>query len=487
MERKVFHLDQPLFFFDEERKEPWTGRDAVRGTQIFGGIGSGKTSGSGKWIAHSFLKNGFGGIVLCGKPEEAVDWQKYAEDCGRGDDIILFREGSPWQFNPLHYETARQGAGAGETSNIVNMFMTIYRLGQRISGNGESKESERFWESSLRRCISRLVDLLKLSGEEVSVYNMVEVLNTAPFADTDEFAKLNNMKAPQIKKFGEKNYCIGCLYKADQNKSNSKDERDFELVFNYFFRDFAYMPERTRSTVMEMFLGLAEPFLTGLLNDHFSQGTNLVPEVTFDGKIIVLDFPVKNYLEAGIYAQCIFKLLWQQATERRKVSEDTLPVFLWVDEAQYFAGEYDMLYQTTARSSKACTVFLSQNISNYYAMIGGTHANARVDSLLGNLSTKIFHGNNDSVTNDWASRVIGQDLIAVESGGRQYSDFNLIPSKNDGYSMHTMHQVLPLEFTLLKTGGVENNYEVQAIVTLTGRRWANGKNYRKVTFSQSFS
>ena len=47
----------------------WRIKDACEGTIIFGGTGSGKTSGSGRAIATSFLSAGFGGLVLCAKPE----------------------------------------------------------------------------------------------------------------------------------------------------------------------------------------------------------------------------------------------------------------------------------------------------------------------------------------------------------------------------------------------------------------------------------
>lgn len=473
---KTSYLDTPLFFFDSLKKEPWTIRDAVRGVQIFGGIGSGKTSGSGKWIAKSFLKKGFGGIVLCGKPDEASDWVKYAQDTGRGDDIILFRRGSNWQFNPLQYEMTRDGEGAGETMNIVNLFMSIFRMGQRLSGGGDSQESERFWENALRRCINRVIDLLKLACEEVSVANMLEVLNSAPEGD-DWLQNLREMDEEEMSELSESCYCIKCLELATINAETDQEKSDYELVFNYFLRDFAKLPEKTRTTVQEMFLGLAEPFNSGILKEHFANGLNLFPEDTYSGKIVILDFPVKDYLEAGIYAQSIFKLLWQQATERRRVSEDTKAVFLWVDESQYFINEYDMLFQTTARSSRACTVFLSQNISNYYAMMGGKNADARVDSLLGNLSTKIYHSNNDYKTNEWAANTIGKKFIPIQN-------YSVGQHNNAGASMQLHFLVDPREFNVLKNGGPENEFEVEAIVTIAGRKFSGDVNFYKAIFDQ---
>ena len=473
-------LEQTLIRFSES--ETWTIRDAVRGVQIFGGIGSGKTSGSGKTIAKTFLKSGFGGLVLCAKPDEAKDWIAYAEESGRSHDIIRFCEGSPYKFNPLQYETSRSGQGAGLTYNLTELFMTVFKMGQRISGS-DAEEKERFWDNSLKRCINRIIDLLKLCKEDISIFNMVELLSSSP-TDSKTLEAINTMEDEEILNWGKSNFCIKCLYQAGENAATPNENRDYDLVFNFFLRDFANLDERVQSTIKEMFLGFAEPFLSGILNDHFATVTNITPEVTFDGKIIIMDFSVKNYLVAGIYAQCLFKYLWQQAVERRPVSENTLPVFLWVDESQYFINEYDTIFQTTARSSRACTVLLTQNISNYYAQMGGKSAVPKVDSLLGNLATKIFHSNNDAITNEYASRLIGEDVRALESGGRSDTFLSIKSTSNHGYSMQLLPQVFAREFTVLRSGGEEHDFKVESIILVSGKKWADGKNFKKAFFNQ---
>ena len=82
-------MDFPLIKFSENKLDWWRIRDAFEGVQIFGGIGSGKTSGSGKTIAKSFLKNGFGGLVMCAKKGEAIEWLEYAKQTDRWEDIIV--------------------------------------------------------------------------------------------------------------------------------------------------------------------------------------------------------------------------------------------------------------------------------------------------------------------------------------------------------------------------------------------------------------
>ena len=68
------YLNQPLLHLAEDER-PWTIRHAVEGTHIFGGPGSGKTSGSGATIARAFLNAGFGGLVMTAKADERELWE----------------------------------------------------------------------------------------------------------------------------------------------------------------------------------------------------------------------------------------------------------------------------------------------------------------------------------------------------------------------------------------------------------------------------
>ena len=481
--RKKLDLDHVLIRFSDQSEDAWTIRNAVEGVQIFGGIGSGKSSGSGKTIAKSFLKNGFGGVVLCAKPDEKESWIKYAKETRREDDLIIFEKGGEYEFNPFEYEMTRPGEGAGEIFNLSNLFMAIYKMGNRFSGSGDSNESERYWDNALKRTMNQMLQLLKLAKEEISVANMKQLIISAP--TENEVENLSQLSDDDLFSWAEENYCVECIIKASQNITTLTEEEEYSDVHNFFMNQFANLPEKTKSTIIESFLGIAEPFSRGILKDYFSKGTNLKPEVTHEGKIIILNFPVKEYLQAGVYAQGIFKLLWQQAAERRNSNEDLLPIFIWVDEAQLFLSDYDQVFQTTARSSRACTVFISQNISNYYAVLGGTNPKPKIDSLLGNLNTKIFHCNNDAVTNQWASNTIGKEFISIRSEGKQKKQFGLLDdSKSVGYSQQLLPQVIPTEFTLLRSGGKPNNYKVQAIIQVNGRKWSEGKNYKRVIFSQ---
>lgn len=493
------YFKKPIFRLSPN--DNWTIDDAMKGISIMGGTGSGKTSASGKTLAINYLKEGWGGLVLCTKTDEADLWKNYCKQAGRENDLIIFGKGSKHGdgteivFNPVDYELKRIGEGAGETTNITNIFMNVYRMGNRIASEGDTKE-ERYWDTALKRCLNRIIELLKLSEEDLSYKNMVKALSTANSLTNDLLLDsivaverdedVSHLDKPD-------NYCLSCLvrayFRADQEEAGSEMVNAFDMVQDYFVNAFPNMGSRTKSVVVESFMGLAEPFLSGLLYRHFSGATNIFPEWTYEqSKIIVLNFPIKEFLEAGIIAQCVFKLMFQQCIERRDVRKYPNPVFLWADEAQFFINPYDQIFLTTARSSRTSTVFLSQNISNYFAVMGsGGDARARVDSLMGNLSTKIFHANSDAETNEYASRLIGHEIAKLANVGIQQPHMSIATVQTESLSNQYLPQIQPREFTVLKSGGEFNDFEVQAVMTVSGRQWSNGKNFMKVCFEQNFT
>ena len=238
-----------------------------------------------------------------------------------------------------------------------------------------------------------------------------------------------------------------------------------------------------------MFTSMADNFLRRpfrmLFSDVSPDGRNAFPELTHKGVVIVMNLPVKEYGEAGRAAQVVYKYMWQQAAERRNIAQNPRPVFLWVDEAQNFATEYDMQFQATARSSRACTVYLTQNLPNYYAEMGGAHSKYRVDSLVGNLQTKIWHANSDPETNTAAAETIGKSWQVRRSEGMSYGGDNVGMSESSQESYD--YDVIPQVFTQLRKGGPLNRFEVQAILFQSGRTWSNGKTYLLTSFNQRSS
>ena len=269
-------------------------------------------------------------------------------------------------------------------------------------------------------------------------------------------------------------------------------------------REFPSLAIETRSVIVSTFTSMADCFLRGMLGRLFCADRNFAPEDTFAGKIIILDLPVKEHNELGQFAQMLFKYIWQRAVERRippglapKAAEQTIrPVFLWADESQFFANSYDALFQSTARSSRACTVYLTQNFPSYLSVFGGANSRAEVEAFVGNLQTKIFHANGDPTTNNWAADSIGRTRQTFYSGGMSQQLGRAETggmSQSAGSSQNVDFLVQPQEFTLLRTGGEDCKMQVDGIIFQGGRRWVipdksgtKVQNYIRHVFPQDY-
>ena len=208
-----------------------------------------------------------------------------------------------------------------------------------------------------------------------------------------------------------------------------------------------------------------------------------MPEDSLKGKIILINLPVKKYHKVGRDCQILFKYIWQRAMEKRQVNYASIPVFLWADEAQNFLHEHDSDYQATARSSRISTVYITQNLPNYYAAMGGSKADYRVKSFLGTLGTKIFHANADIETNKYASELIGDALFIDPSRSVTMAEKF---SQSDSMSLKMDRQVRPEEFVGLKTGGARNDYRVEGYFHKQGDTLFENKTFKKMRFNQNF-
>lgn len=473
-----FDLEQPLVFLS--KSDAWRIKDACEGTHIFGATGSGKTSGSGQAIAKAFLRAGFGGLILTAKPDECALWQRYARETGREESLIVVSPSQPFKFNFLDYEFRRPGAGAGLTQNLVSLFYTVIEAAERgSSGHGQ----DRFWRDAGKQLLSYAIDLLTIAKGRVLLPELYEIITTAP----------QSIEQANSEAWQNQSFCFRCVSEGDVKPKSPAEERDFRFAAKYWLGEFPQLADKTRSIIVTSFSSMARELMSRAMYELFCTDTNIVPELTHEGVLMVIDLPIKEYNDAGRFAQLIFKYIWQRATERRNVTSNPRPIFLWADEAQFFTTEYDVSFQTTARSVRACTVYLTQNLPIYYKILGGADGGrAAADALLGNLQTKIFHANSDHVTNQWAAETIGktwQHKTGSGVSGANEPLYNPLQGQRTQYSANTNqvfeYEVPPREFTALRKGGRENGLCVEGIIIQGGRIWnSTGKNSIKAEFRQ---
>jgi type IV secretory pathway TraG/TraD family ATPase VirD4 len=459
-------LAMPLLWFG--KNDPWTVRDACEGTAVFGSTGSGKTSGSGQALAKAFLRAGFGSLALCCKTDEAQLWQRYGRETNRSNSLIVFGPNQPHRFNFLNYELSRPGVGAGHTENLVRLFTTVMEVGEKKSGQGGSNQD--FWERTTKQLLRNCIDLVSIARGRLMLQELYDVLVSA--AQTpEEF---------QSEAWRKSSFAWRCIQEGEARPKSARQAHDFQHAAAYMSREFPGMASRTRSIIVTSLTSMMDIFLRGVLHDLFCTSTTVVPEMTHEGAVLIIDLPVKEFTQLGQLPQTLIKYVWQRASERRDVQRHPRPAFLWCDEAQFFATATDAEFQSTARSSRIATVYLSQNIGAYYNHLG----QADTHSLMGNLQTKIFHANGDPMTNNWAADLFAKSWQFRGSTSVGTAQEKTV-SKNYAASDSRDFEVQPGEFTTLRKGGPDSGYCVETIAFQGGRIWnESSKNHIKVGFAQ---
>lgn len=504
----------------------FTLRDACQGVHVFGGIGSGKTSGSGRALAASYLRAGFGGLVLAAKPEEVELWRRYAAENGRANSLVLFGEAGGG-FNFIAYELARQGLdGIGSVIECLMRILEVARLSNANAANGTNQ----FWEDTSRQLLRNTIPILFAATGDVRIPDIIRFVGSAPISQ-------DQLRDPD---WQSRSFMFQALAAAKRSPIHKLPPGDFDKTALYWHDEYAQLDPKTRGNIAISLSTTLDRFNRGRLQRAFCAETSLVPELTFHGTVIVMDMSALTWNEDGIIGQQLFKFMWQRAVLARNalpMPHRRRPVFLWADESQYFVNSFDSEYQSTCRSSRACTVFLAQSLPTYYARLGGMEGKHRADMLLGNFATKIFHNNADPQTNRWAADTIGRTLHrrgnfsqgsshgramgmnAGENtsfggssgisnggdsrGGSSYSvssgsnwgsgenwgrnqGLNSGTSTSDGYSETMDYEIEPADFgRRLITGGPANGRRVSGVWFQAGKRFADSqRNYLHVSFQQ---
>jgi hypothetical protein len=454
----------------------WTIRDASEGVLIFGAVGSGKTSGSGSAIATALLSNGYGGLVLTAKTDEARRWLRLCERTNRSADCIHVQPGSGHKLNILQYEGQRPGERFAITEGLIDLFRTIVAV-MASSQSDENKND--FWTHSTDEMMRGLLEFFQMAGEPITIRSIVRFIRQAPL-QPDPFWR-------KIEYFGD----VIARAEAFAKDGTSKDRDVFMDSFEYWRTEFPKMPDVTRGGIITGFTAMAGVLKGRDIYDCIGTDTNLTPEMILSGKIVILDFPTKGDVKGGLMVQAAWKLLFQQAIERRadKGQPTARPVFLWEDEGHTFFSKHDPDFQPTARDCRACHVVMSQNLPNFYRL---GHNKDSVHAVFSAMNTHIFHTNGDETTNRWASESIGMiNRRSLQASGGMVGafpgkGFSLFPknaeevkSVGGKFSIEDKLElaVRPEQFGDLKKGGPPDG-KCEAVIHWLSHQFECNKNQR---------
>lgn len=472
----------PLINFGSEDSEAdvWRIKDASEGLLIFGSVGSGKTSASGSAAANAFLQAGYGGLVLTAKPDEAARWIRLCQRNGRAADCVHIAPGSGHKLNIFHYETMRPGRRLSITDDLIELFRSVLGVS---TGSKEKDRKDDFWTTAPNRLMGRLFDLFLLAHEPITLDALILFVESAPTKPSQPWQKIE--------------YFSDIINRAQENadRGDDGDREDFQKALHYWTQAYPAITEITRSGILAGFTAMADMLNSRGIKETIGSQTNITPEQILSGKIVILDFPLKEGSRSGLMVQAAWKLLFQQAIERRadKGLPTARPVFLWEDEGHLFFSQYDINFQPTARDCRAAHVILSQNFPNFTAR---GHSRSSILSVFSAMNTCIFHSNVDIDTNRWASDRIGEETtqkIRADRLWRNVSPDEISIFSNDpedvesigSFSLteETKKAVRPEEFSQLKKpeGGI-----CEAIMLWLSHEFEinGGKNYCRLKFAQ---
>jgi hypothetical protein len=469
----------------EETVHTWTLKNAFEGVLILGRTGSGKTSGSGFTFAEAFLRAGFGGLVLTVKKNEAEHWRGLCAHCGRENDLVVVRRGGDWKLNVLAYEAQHPGQGACLSENLTVFCRNLLRISTRSHGTGNS---DPVWKNAGDQLLNATFDLFLLAGGGITFDRLANFVSAAPTEKfpADETAWL------KLPVFGD------VFAKAKNAVSSPEDKRIFAKAKDYWFKVYPGYASRTRTSITLGIFAMFDAFRGRDIPALISSETNITPESIMSGKIVILDLPLKELQHTGLMVQSAWKYLFQTALERQHNdnSPRRRPVFLWEDEGQYFFSDHDHHFQDTARSSRVCRVILTQNLNSFYKEFG-REGETITNSVFGNLNTKVFHNNSDPQTNQWAVEHFGKEIQTrysiTNAPAPQPKDFfgmiaqSLNPPNTTSVSAgeHWEPAVRPEQFNVLRTGGPENDFMVDAYITWMGLSAERQRHFTQITFQQN--
>ena len=480
--RKTWPLSMPIWHLSGV--DPICLADAACGTAILGASGAGKSTGSGEHLALAYLRAGMGGLVLTAKPDEVDVWRRYCELTGRLNDLKIISPSHPWTFNFLEHEWKSSGLEGGNTENVVAMFSEVLEIIDR-SSRGSGRDREAYWINSRQQLLRNSVDTVSLATGRVVLSDLYRFIISLP----SSLAQVNDPA------WQRESFAYHCLLAADRKPKSASRREDFGLCADYALFLYPTLAQKTRSIVVSTFSSMADVLQRGVLRELYCRDTTITPEETrTQGSIIVMGLDVKSHGHAGLLSQIIMKYAFMKGIEKHISTDATRPVFLWADEAQLFTTSIDYLFQTTARSARVCTVYLTQNLPCFYAALGsGDEGRAAVDSLMGNLQLKIFHANSEPISNQWAAEVIGRRRQYFLSANRSEStdmaslllDLRDGSQASGGINEVMDYDVAPQVFTRLRQGGLAYDGLIDAIVFQGGRQFkATGKTWLPVTFQQ---
>lgn len=449
-------------------RDSYTLRDLTRNLSVFGGTGSGKSTGAGYQFgkAIAFSRN-TAMLILASKPEDKEFWSSIFAEARR--ELLVVAPGGRHCFGVLDHELK----AGGDTRDITQCLMT---LGESLGRGEGNTNNDPFWKEQNRRMLHNAIEVVKLATGRVDPWILQQFIVGAARAPA-EMAMPEWRAGPHSM----------LLKRAHHAPKGATAQHDYDLARLYWTQEIPALNDRTRSSIEAGVMGLLHVMNVGLVRELIAGDTTVTPKVLEEGTSILINMPIVAGDATATFVNTAWKYAVQRHILRRKAGRDDRVIVIWSDEFQKVANSYDAAFLAECRSHRGCLVALTQSIPGMFEAIGANGHAAK--SLLSNFLVKVFHAVGDPETAEFASSLLGNRLEVMTGGS---TDFNRsVGDEFWGGSGHTgsfnseYQPILqPNAFaTGLRTGGPPD-WVADAYVIKSGQPFASGEACILVPFAQ---
>lgn len=415
----------------------WAWKDFYKNCIIFGMSGTGKTVCvlnallDGLLLSTERSNQPCAGLILDPKGDFKSKINLVCRKSGREEDIVVinpYSGGNSIRWNPLDSDD--------DELEVASRFAAaLESLGMKAGGG------DTFWIDSAKKFLRHAITLLRI---------------TNPNGDPPSFAQIGAL-ASSMKRLSE----IADLVADDDPRGDQ--------CLAFFAEEWVMLADQTRSSIQAYITNMIDPFLMEPYATLFAgRSTMRISEMIDEGKILYVYMPIADK-EAMSKVICTFVKL-EYYREILKRPDKPRSSFFVCDEFQaYFTvmpGKGDSDFFERSRQSNHANIIATQNYPALMKVAGDK--DSVVNNLLGNCAVKIFLRNTDDKTNEYASKLFGQALVAMASSNLSQGSGKSLGSAGASASRQYDQKVRPEEFVGLSVPAGEVNY-AETIVHLASR------------------
>lgn len=359
----------------------WSWEDFYKSAVVFGASGTGKTVCVLNALLDGLLASAAqselppAGLILDPKGDFRDKIRLLCERHGRANDLLVldpYDQTTSIRWNPLD--------SVDDELELAGRFASV------LESTGMKAGQDSFWIDSAKKFLRHAICLVRLTEPD----------RPPCFEDVMRLAVSDTELADRAERLPE-----------------GSSAGDQALMF--FANEWTTLAQETRSSVQAYLTNMIDPFLMEPYAEVFSgESTLRISEMLDQGKILYVHMPIADKEVMAKVVGVFAKLEYYREVLRRP--DKPRPSFFLCDEFQAFltaaVGKGDADFFERSRQSRHANLIATQNLPALKKVLEKPEP---VMNLLGNCAVKLFMRNTDNETNQYASELFGEKLVAMAS------------------------------------------------------------------------